>query len=394
MGRKKKSEKKAEEKKKESAGDNLTSFDLVSAELENMHGKGIFAKEKNEYNWLKTGSLALDWALDPSGRGLRSATALSFSSEPKVGKSRTLMYLAGKAQRENFVDFVLYCDVECRNSLEICQKLGIDINPKKFQMYQPDTAESCIDLIERYLSTGQRLFIILDSMDALQSGKIKSLGWLNEDDMKSRNTAGLRRAGLITEFINATNSKVRKTNSVFTYTQQMRTKMGPAFSYRAESGASEIFYNVDYKIRLTLDKKSEIIFNTQDEKGNKISQTYGRMVNFEFLLNAFNAPGIEEKIAILYERGLWEEFDLVNLGTKLGIIDQEKKKGTAAGDDADGKVTYKPDGGGKEVVKRNVLAFAAFLTNKNKEHEIDVIKKEIKKKVVDILHQKSLIKLI
>jgi hypothetical protein len=301
------------------------------------------------------------------------------------------MYLAGKAQRDNFVDFVLYLDIECRNSLETCQKLGIDTNKNKFQMLSVDNAEQAIDACERFLSTGQRIFIILDSLDALQSGKIKSLGWLNEDDMKSRNTSGLRRAGLVTEFINATNSKVRKTNSVFAYTQQMRTKMGPAFSFRAESGASSANYNVDYKIRLTLDKKSEIIFNSKDDKGIQISQTYGRMVNFEFILNACNAPGIEEKIAILYERGLWEEYDLANLGVKFGFIEQEKGKGTKDGDEAGGKVTYKSEAG-KEITKKNVQSFAAFLTNRDKLPEITEIKKELRKKVIDALEQKRLIK--
>jgi hypothetical protein len=389
MGRKKK-EIKSEESKKDIAEENLTSFDLVSAELEKMHGKGIFAKEKNEYNWLKTGSLTLDAALDPASRGLRSAISISFSSEPKVGKSRTLMYLAGKAQRDNFVDFVLYCDVECRNSLETCKTLGIDTSPQKFKMYQMSTAEEYIDMIDRYLSTGKRLFIILDSMDALQSGKIKSLGWLDEKDMKSRNTAGLRRAGLVTEFINATNSKVRKTNSVFAYTQQLRTKMGPSFSYRQESGCSAGFYNVDYHVRLSLEKHSEIVFNSKNENGISVSQTYGRMVNFEFILNAFNAPGIEEKIAILYERGLWEEYDLANLGVKFGFIAQEKKK-TKDDEDIGGKVTYKSDAG-KEIEKKNVQSFAAFLTNRDKLPEITEIKKELRKKVIDALEQKRLIK--
>lgn len=391
MGRKKKTEKQETSQEKETKKtDSISEFDLVTAELENMHGTSFFAKEKEEHGWLKTGSLTFDFGLDPLGRGLRDAVAFSFSSEPKVGKTRTLMYLAGKAQKEKFTDFVLYCDVECRATIETCQELGIDTSKEKFQMIKPDCAEQIFDSVERFLSTGKRIFIILDSIDALMSSKIKSLGWFDEGDMKSRNTSGLRRAGLVTEFINATNSKVRKTHSVFAYTQQMRTKMGPAFSYRGESGASSVSYNADYKIRILPCKKPEIIFS-QDINGQKQSVTVGRMLNFEFVLNAFNAPGIEEKVALLYTRGLWEEYDIANLGVKFGFITKEKGKVTKEGEDDSGKVTY-VSADGKEIVKKNIQSFAAFLTNKDKIPEINEIKKELRKKIVDALEQKSLIK--
>jgi len=358
MGRKKK-EIKAEDKKIVKSTAN-SQFDLIRMDLENTHGADFFAPNVETFSFFDTGSILLNFSLDTKGRGFRSSTSMSISGEPKLGKTSSLLFLAGLAQSQNNY-FVCVVDFELRNDKQKCQDYGIDISPNKFALIRPNDLESGVSAINKYLASGANLFILLDSLDAMTSGVIKSIDWNNPDEMRAMNTAGLRRAGLVTNFINAVNAKIRKSNSILCYTQQMRTKMGPAFSYRGESGASAGDFNVDYKIRLTADKKEDIVF------GGKI---VGRMLEFDFRFNAMNAPNICEKIPFIYQRGFWKEMELTILGVRLGILEKDGSK------KEDGKVRYKKDG--KIILERkDQKNFAAYLTNKEKDPSIDAIKKEI-----------------
>lgn len=146
-----------------------SSFAAFRAALEKEFGDDrVLAQNKlSRYEFIPTGSLALDYALRTGG--LAKGRIHEIVGQPGVGKSSTAYTMMANAQKAFPDQAVVLIDLEHSFDKSWAERLGLDTSDEKFLYFSPADAEDVSDFIRRVSDGGWVSMITVDSMGAMES---------------------------------------------------------------------------------------------------------------------------------------------------------------------------------------------------------------------------------
>ena len=246
---------------------------------------------------IDTGSLLLNRAIGAGGfvRGMFNSV---YGWESSTKTSLALMAIAN-AQKEG--GYCAYIDAEQALKLKWAQSLGVDTN--RLVLTQPDSAEQSLNIAREMIQSNTFDVIVLDSIAALAP----------EDELEEgieKNSMGVM-GRFMSKFFRSNIASLRKANAAFITINQFRNKMVMFGDDRAlPGGNAEKFYA---GLRIEAIKNNKPILNTAGEP-------IGLDVTYKIIKSKVGVPYKEVKTKFLFGRGIWVEFEVLELALAAGVI--------------------------------------------------------------------------
>lgn len=242
--------------------------------------------------------------------GVPSGSWVSISGAPKIGKTLCALTIAANAQKEAHGGrTVVYGHVEGRTrKMHVYGIDGLNKDSDKFILIQSTKekilyAADYLNIFVDFLRNCPNVILIIDSLSALCDEKIASGGIGTE-------TRG-HGAKLISQFCDTVSNVVRINDSiVIGITHRIANTSGYG-AFEIEKASRRWTYQSD--IRLTAKKKE---FWEEDGK------IVGQKVSWLCECAALGPPGGETDSYIRYGIGLDKEYELIELGETLGVIEK------------------------------------------------------------------------
>jgi len=256
-----------------------------------LHDRAIVGRER-----LSSGSIGLDRAL---GGGFAKGLLHEISGPESSGKTTLCIHAMVEAQK---FGPVLLVDTEHSFDPSYAQNLGLDID----QLYvsQPDCAEQAFDVIEHLGDTGEISLIILDSIPALLP-KSELEGDPGDSHM------GLA-ARLNRQHLRRVIPIAARHDTTIIYVNQITYKIGVVFG-NPETTAGGTGFRYFCSTRVDVRKISSL---------KEIQQTKGVRVRARVVKNKTAIPFQEAEFAIKFNKGISVAGEILELGTKQGVIDK------------------------------------------------------------------------
>lgn len=214
---------------------------------------------QNNFRWISTGSSKLDDAISDSGLGFPRGRLVEVYGPNSCGKTTQFTLVCINAQRQYPEDMILYIDVEHSFNIEYARKLGLDTDPSKFILLQPDSAEEALDVLVQMTETGCFSVIVLDSI----AGLISQKQW--EKDA-GETTMGLV-AKLLSENIPKVAAKAQKTDTLVLLVNQLRKSLSQYGSPEVTKGGEAVGYFASIRIKM---RKTDILMEGDLPIGQEI----------------------------------------------------------------------------------------------------------------------------
>jgi recombination protein RecA len=254
-------------------------------------------------------SPALDVVL---GGGIPEGSFVTFTGQPKCGKTTTSLHFAAKCQEMQYKGslcpegrHVYFFNIEGRLKKRDLEGIaGLDLERFHVIGSEPGkilTAENYLSIAERTINEVPGSVVILDSYSALcTEAEITS----SMDKMQRADGAKL-----LAKFCRKVANVVPvNKNIVIGITHLMGNPTGYGAEFKEKSGQA-VAYQVDVKLRAKRFAPWEIT-------GTQIGQT----IDWKIVTSALGPPGGKITSYLRYGEGIDEETELVILATDLGII--------------------------------------------------------------------------
>ncbi len=300
-----------------------TIVDRVTDVLKQKYGNNVFITPKDieemnkriiAKNVIPTESISFNkmtWV-----GGLPMGRIFMLVGNPGCGKTTTSLACYKSASKEDYI--LMYADVEHRLDLGLLDSMKIDRSDQsKFILILPNSSDELFDAIDKYLQTGKKFFIILDSITALKhklETKKEDGGW----------RVGARpgeHANDASEFLKIITPALSKSHSILFILSQYRTKDLMRRAYKGTSGGLAPAYYVTYDLEM---KKP---FSSDGDTGEiyRGEQQIGQELLLDFKKNSSGLPSTKRRIALRYGHGFYLEWELFKIGIQKLLI---KKKGS------------------------------------------------------------------
>lgn len=208
----------------------------IRATLERRISKGIVRALDSAcqpVDVIPTGIVSFDKALHVGGIPRGRVTELY--GPPGAGKSTACMHAISEAQK--LADpMCLYADFEHTFDPRYAKTIGVDFDPEKFQLSQPDTLEHGMEVIDNFLKNARDLklsMIVIDSIAAM-APKAEV-----EGEKVTKTMPGLH-SRLISQFLKARTCLIDKTNVALVGVNQIRNKIGVMGSSETTTGGNAL----------------------------------------------------------------------------------------------------------------------------------------------------------
>jgi recombination protein RecA len=137
--------------------------DLV-ASLQKKFGKEVIAGNNQQgVEFISSGSLSLDLAL---GGGYPKGRIIEIRGYESSGKT-TLALTACREAQQATGKAVAYIDKENAIDMDYVEAIGVDISANKFLLFQPGTAEECLEIIRELIKSKEICAVVMDSVAAM-----------------------------------------------------------------------------------------------------------------------------------------------------------------------------------------------------------------------------------
>lgn len=243
-----------------------------------------------------TGVELLDYAIGcngyPKGR-ITEIYGLAGSA-----KTSLALWSIAAAQRDGKV--CMFIDAEFALDLQHAATLGVDV--ANLIIIKPDSGEQVFDVIENMLLEGDVDFVVIDSIPSLvPTPEI-------EADINKPTMGG--QAKLIAAGLRRLVPLVAKKNVVLLLINQMRVNiMGGQYDpYITPGGMSLKFYT---SVRIQV---------SSPEKLKKNGEVIGQRIKFKMKKNKVGMNNDEGLFDFVYNEGFTSQLDLLEVGTKKGIL--------------------------------------------------------------------------
>ena len=315
---------------------------LAMASIEKEFGKGAIMKlgDKGLHHQnipvYSTGSLSLDLALGIGG--LPQGRVIEVYGPESSGKTTLALSTIAQAQKAGGV--AAFVDAEHALDTSYAKKLGV--NTEELLVSQPDTGEQALEIAETLVRSGGVNILVVDSVAAL-TPKAEIEGDMGDSHM------GLQ-ARLMSQALRKLTAAIHKSNTLVIFINQIRMKIGVMFGNpETTTGGNALkFYS---SIRLDV-RRIGAIKNQDMIVGNRTS--------VKVVKNKMAPPFQKIEFDLMYNEGISEEGDLIDLADKKGLIQKSgawfsyKGEKIAQGRDK-AKLFFKENPKVKEELKKKVF---------------------------------------
>jgi recombination protein RecA len=279
------------------------SLDLTVTQIERQFGKGAIMRLGdgtvfNEISVVPSGSLSLDVALGIGGLPLGRVVEI-FGPEAS-GKTTLTLHTISNVQKNGGI--AAFIDAEHALDIQYARKIGI--NTDELLVSQPDNGEQGLEIADLLVKSGAIDVIVIDSVAALVP-RSEIEGEMGDPHM------GLQ-ARLMSQALRKLTANITKSQTMVLFTNQLRMKIGIIFGNpETTTGGNALkFYST---IRLDIRRIGAI------KAGDEI---IGNRTRVKIVKNKLAPPFREVEFEILYGEGISREGDLIELGTKAGIVER------------------------------------------------------------------------
>ncbi|MCB0318527.1 MAG: recombinase RecA, partial [Bdellovibrionales bacterium] len=270
--------------------------------LEKRYGKGAIMNLANkpveEIAAIPTGSLGLDIALGIGG--LPKGRICEIYGPESSGKTTLALHLAAEAQKQGGT--VVFIDAEHALDVQYAKKLGVDTG--KLLVSQPDCGEQALEICETLIQSGSVDFVVIDSVAAL-------VPRAEIDGEMGDQQPGLQ-ARLMSKALRKLTGVTARSGASILFINQIRHKIGVMFgSPETTAGGNALkFY---CSVRLDIRRVGSIKDNA-DVTGNR--------TRVKVVKNKVAAPFKQAEFDIIFNEGISQNGELVDIGVEKGIIDK------------------------------------------------------------------------
>ena len=272
-------------------------------QIEKSYGKGTIMRldEGDKFadiSVIPTGSIGLDVALGIGG--IPRGRVIEIYGPESSGKTTLTLHIAAETQRQG--GSVVFIDAEHALDLQYAGRLGVDV--QKLMISQPDSGEQALEIAETLVRSNGVDLVIIDSVAALTPQAEL------DGDMGAQ-LPGLQ-ARLMSQALRKLTAAVSKTNTSIIFINQIRMKIGVMFgSPETTTGGNALkFYS---SVRLDI-RRIAAIKEKEDVIGNR--------TKVKVVKNKMAPPFKEVEFDIIYNEGISQSGELIDLGVKYGIIDK------------------------------------------------------------------------
>lgn len=282
----------------------VKALELAISQIEKRFGKGAVMKLGEgalvKVPAIPSGSLALDLALGVGGIPRGRITEI-FGPESS-GKTTLAQHIIAEAQKLGGT--VAYIDAE--HALDPSYAANCGVNVDELLISQPDTGEQALEITEALVRSGAVDVIVIDSVAALVP-QAEIEGQMGDTHV------GLQ-ARLMSQALRKLAAAIGKAGTAVVFINQLREKVGIVFGNPevTPGGRALKFYS---SVRIDL-RRIETI-----KQGDA---AIGSVVRAKVVKNKIAPPFKTAQFDIMFDHGISQEGNLIDLGSELGII---KKSG-------------------------------------------------------------------
>lgn len=299
-------------------------LEAARSQIERQFGKGaVMLMGENpvvNIEAISTGSLGLDIALGIGG--LPMGRIVEIYGPESSGKTTLTLQVIAECQKKGGT--AAFVDAEHALDPSYAEKLGVKI--EDLLVSQPDTGEQALEITDMLVRSGAVDVIVIDSVAAL-TPKAEIEGEMGDQHM------GLQ-ARLMSQALRKLTGNIKRSNTLVIFINQIRMKIGVMFgSPETTTGGNALKFYAS--VRLDIRRTGAI------KKGDEV---LGSETRVKVVKNKVAPPFKQADFEILYGKGICRMGEIIELGSKLGLIEKAgawySYKGTRIGQGKDNVRQY------------------------------------------------------
>lgn len=252
---------------------------------------------KTKIDVIPTGAISLDLAIGAGGFPRGKIIEL-YGGE---GGGKTTVALTVAANAQSLGGNIGFVDAEHGLNRELAQNIGID--PNRFVVYQPDSGEDAIDMVENMIRSKAFDVIIVDSVAAM-TPKAEIDGDVEQHFM------GLH-ARLMSRFMRRVAGITNENGVMLILINQVRKNLAAYGTPDETTGGKAIKFYSSLRIEVKTSSSKKITV------GNEI---VGHTVTATVKKNRLGAPHTQAEFDIIYGKGVDASGSLLDVAERLGIL--------------------------------------------------------------------------
>ena len=280
-----------------------SALESAIAALEKNYGKGAIMRLDKDQKpdpiaAISTGSIGLDIALGIGG--VPRGRIVEIYGPESSGKTTLTLHLAAETQKAG--GRVVFVDAEHALDLNYAANLGV--NTEELLISQPDSGEQGLEIADTLVRSGAVDLVIIDSVAAL-------VPQAELDGDMGNQLPGLQ-ARLMSQALRKLTASVSKTNTTVVFINQIRMKIGVMFgSPETTTGGNALKFYAS--VRMDIRRIASI-----KENENVI----GNRTRVKVVKNKVAPPFKEVEFDIIYNEGISQVGEILDLGISYGVIDK------------------------------------------------------------------------
>jgi recombination protein RecA len=277
-------------------------LETAIAQIEKTYGKGAIMRLGDDIpvnvEAVSTGSLSLDLALGIGG--VPRGRIVEIYGPESSGKTTLALHIVASAQKNG--GEAAYIDVEHALEPAYARALGVDID--NLLISQPDTGEQALEITEQLVRSGALDVVVIDSVAALLPRSEL------EGEMGDSSVGVVAR--LMSQALRKLAGVVSKTGCIVVFINQLREKIGVMYGNpETTPGGRALKYFASVRIDV---RRIETLKNGSEMVGNR---TRAKVIK-----NKVAPPFKEAEFDIIYGQGISKVGEIIDLATKLELIDK------------------------------------------------------------------------
>jgi recombination protein RecA len=277
-------------------------LDAALAQIERQFGKGTVMRmgdrTQEAIPAISTGSLGLDIALGIGG--VPRGRVVEIYGPESSGK--TTLTLSVIAECQKLGGTAAFIDAEHALDPGYAEKLGVNVDD--LIVSQPDTGEQALEVVDMLVRSGAVDVVVIDSVAAL-TPRAEIEGEMGDSHV------GLH-ARLMSQALRKITGNINRSNTLVIFINQIRMKIGVMFgSPETTTGGNALKFYAS--VRLDIRRIGAV------KEGDEV---IGSETRVKVVKNKVAPPFRETEFEILYGRGINRMGEIVELGSKLGLIDK------------------------------------------------------------------------